>query len=130
MQRLVKNGFQFTESYRAKRNRELAKRGNNNVFDFLESEGYIRLKSDASTSSKELYKDRILMHIENFTMLIGMLENSLCDHHNAVMAAHPCEVPKKHFEKMRSLPPPDAVQGFGISQQAFCKNDRPFSSST
>ena len=70
------------------------------------------------------------MHIENFTMLIGMLENSLCDHHNAVMAAHPCEVPKKHFEKMRSLPPPDAVQGFGISQQAFCKNDRPFSSST
>ncbi len=100
LQRLVKNGFQFTESYRAKRNRELAKRGNNNVFDFLESEGYIRLKSDASTSSKELYKDRILMHIENFTMLIGMLENSLCDHHNAVMAAHPCEVPKKHFARM------------------------------
>ena len=56
LQRLVKNGFQFTESDRAKRNRELVKRDNNNVFDFLESEGYIRLKADASTSSKELYE--------------------------------------------------------------------------
>ena len=53
---LVKNGFQFTESDRAKRNRELVKRDNNNVFDFLESEGYIRLKADARTSSKELYE--------------------------------------------------------------------------
>ena len=56
LQRLVKNGFQFTESDRAKHNRELVKRDNNNVFDFLESEGYIRLKADASTSSKELYE--------------------------------------------------------------------------
>ena len=56
LQRLVKNGFQFTESDRAKRNRELVKRDNNNVFDFLESEGYIRLKADAYTSSKELYE--------------------------------------------------------------------------
>ena len=56
LQRLVKNGFQFTESDRAKCNRELVKRDNNNVFDFLESEGYIRLKADACTSSKELYE--------------------------------------------------------------------------
>ena len=56
LQRLVKNGFQFTESDRAKHNRELVKRDNNNVFDFLESEGYIRLKADACTSSKELYE--------------------------------------------------------------------------
>lgn len=56
LQRLVKNGFQFTESDRAKRNRELVKRDNNNVFDFLESNGYIRLKADACTSSKELYE--------------------------------------------------------------------------
>ena len=56
LQRLVKNGFQFTESDRTKRNRELVKRDNNNVFDFLESEGYIRLKADACTSSKELYE--------------------------------------------------------------------------
>ena len=56
LQQLVKNGFQFTESERAKRNRELVKRDNNNVFYFLESEGYIRLKADACTSSKELYE--------------------------------------------------------------------------
>ena len=56
LQRLVNNGFQFTESDRAKRNRELVKRDNNNVFDFLESEGYIRLKADSCTSSKELYE--------------------------------------------------------------------------
>ena len=31
------------------------KRDNNNVFDFLESEGYIRLKADMSVTSKELY---------------------------------------------------------------------------
>ena len=48
--------YKRQESDRAKRNRELVKRDNNNVFDFLESEGYIRLKADACTSSKELYE--------------------------------------------------------------------------
>ena len=51
----MKNGFQFTESDRAKRNRELVKRDNNNVFDFLESEGYIRLKADSAIPSAALY---------------------------------------------------------------------------
>ena len=37
------------------RYREAVKRDNNNVFDFLESEGYIRLKADASISSKDCY---------------------------------------------------------------------------
>lgn len=32
------------------------KRDNNNVFDFLESEGYIRLKADCTISSKDLYE--------------------------------------------------------------------------
>ena len=56
LQRLVANNFKFTESQRTKENREAVKRDNNNVFDFLESEGYIRLKADACTSSKELYE--------------------------------------------------------------------------
>ena len=51
LQRLVSNNFKFTESQRTRENRD-----NNNVFDFLESEGYIRLKADASISSKELYE--------------------------------------------------------------------------
>ena len=54
LQRLVANNFKFTESQRTRENREAVKRDNNNVFDFLESEGYIRLKADASISSKEL----------------------------------------------------------------------------
>ncbi len=56
LQRLVGNKFKFTESERTKANRESVKRDNNNIFDFIESEGYIRLKADSSISSKELYE--------------------------------------------------------------------------
>ena len=56
LQRLVANNFKFTESQRTRDNREAVKRDNNNVFDFLESEGYIRLKADCTISSKELYE--------------------------------------------------------------------------
>ena len=55
LQRLVRNGFKFTESDRARQNRELVKRDNNNFFDFMEAEDYIRLKADACISSKDLY---------------------------------------------------------------------------
>ena len=55
LQRLVANNFKFTESQRTKENREAVKRDNNIVLDFLESEGYIRLKADASISSKDCY---------------------------------------------------------------------------
>ena len=56
LQRLVANNFKFTESQRTRDNREAVRRDNNNVFDFLESEGYIRLKADCTISSKELYE--------------------------------------------------------------------------
>ena len=56
LQRLVANNFKFTESDRTRENREAVKRDNNNIFDFLESEGYIRLKADSTISSKELYE--------------------------------------------------------------------------
>jgi len=56
LQRLVSNNFKFTESERAKENRESVKRDNNNIFDFLESEDYIRLDKDSSISSKDLYE--------------------------------------------------------------------------
>ena len=56
LQRLASSNFKFTESERTKANRESVKRDNNNIFDFMESEGYIRLKADASISSKELYE--------------------------------------------------------------------------
>ena len=56
LQRLVANNFKFTESDRIRENREAVKRDNNNIFDFLESEGYIRRKADASISSKDFYE--------------------------------------------------------------------------
>ena len=55
LRRLAANNFKFTESARTRANREAVKRDSNNVYDFLESEGYIRLKADASISSKDCY---------------------------------------------------------------------------
>lgn len=54
LQRLAANNFKFTESDRTRENREAVKRDNNNVYDFLDSDGYVRLKADMSASSKEL----------------------------------------------------------------------------
>ena len=56
LQRLVANNFKFSESDRIRENREAVKRDNNNIFDFMESVGYIRLKADASISSKLFYQ--------------------------------------------------------------------------
>lgn len=65
LQRLVRNHFQFTESARIQENRESVKRDNNNLFDFMESVGYIRLKADGSISSKELYEIYVMWCEEN-----------------------------------------------------------------
>ena len=56
LQQFVGNTFKFTESQRTKDNREAVKRDNNNVFDSLDSEGYIRLKADSTISAKDLYE--------------------------------------------------------------------------
>ena len=45
LQRLAANNFKFTESDRTRENREAVKRDNNNVYDFLDSDGYVRLKA-------------------------------------------------------------------------------------
>ena len=55
LQRLAANHFRFTESQRARENREALKRGHNNIYAFLESDGYIRRKAEGSISSKDLY---------------------------------------------------------------------------
>ena len=41
------------------------KRDNNNVYDFLDSDGYVRLKADLSASSKELYEAYQIYCTEN-----------------------------------------------------------------
>ncbi len=55
LQRLVKNSFQFTESGRAKLNREMVKKDANNIELFMESKGYIVHDLERSISSKDLY---------------------------------------------------------------------------
>ena len=56
LQRLAANRFRFTESTRTRTNREYVKRDSNNMIDFMESEGFIRLKADYGASSKEIYE--------------------------------------------------------------------------
>ena len=56
LRRLADNHFQFTESTRTRENREYVKRDSNNMIDFMESEGFIRLKADSSASSKDIYE--------------------------------------------------------------------------
>ena len=58
LQRLAANNFKFTESERTRGNREAVKRDNNNVYDFLDSDGYVRLKADLS--AKMCIRDRVL----------------------------------------------------------------------
>ena len=65
LQRLAANNFKFTESDRTRENREAVKRDNNNVYDFLDSDGYVRLKADMSASSKELYEAYQIYCTEN-----------------------------------------------------------------
>lgn len=56
LHRLISNGYRFTVSNRAAENVETIKRSNNNILDFLASEGYIRFKADMEASSKAIYE--------------------------------------------------------------------------
>ena len=56
LHRLIANGYSFTVSNRSAENIELIRRSNNNILDFLQSEGYIRFKADAESSSKAIYE--------------------------------------------------------------------------
>ena len=83
LQRLVANNFKFTESDRIRANREAVKRDNNNIFDFVESEGYIRLRADASISSKDFYeiyemwcRENSLIPLKNRSFSDAMVANA------------------------------------------------------
>lgn len=55
LQRLIANNYRFTISERARENMAEAVSDGNNAVDFMRSEGYIRLKSDAEASSRDVY---------------------------------------------------------------------------
>ena len=65
LQRLIANKFQFTESERTRNNREYVKRDSVNLLDFLEDEGFVRLKADCGASSKEIYETYTMWCEEN-----------------------------------------------------------------
>lgn len=56
LQRLVRNQFRFSESERAKGNRNVVKQDANNVILFMNSDGYIERSPNRTISSKELYR--------------------------------------------------------------------------
>lgn len=56
LQRLVRNQFRFSESERAKGNRNVVKQDANNVILFMDSDGYIERSPNRTISSKELYR--------------------------------------------------------------------------
>lgn len=55
LQRLIRNGFQFTLSDRARANMDAAVADGNNIVEFMKSQGYFRLKADCEVSSKDFY---------------------------------------------------------------------------
>ena len=55
LQRLIRNGFQFTLSDRASANMDAAVADGNNIVEFMKSEGYFRLKADSEVSSRDFY---------------------------------------------------------------------------
>ena len=56
LQRLVANHFRFTESVRARSNRETIKQDANNVLLFMEAGDYIQLTPEGKVGSQELYE--------------------------------------------------------------------------
>ena len=65
------------------------KRDNNNVLEFLESEGYIRFQAEASASSKELYESYRLWCEEN--SMTALKNRSFSDAMIAVQAKYNLE---------------------------------------
>ena len=56
LKRLLKNEYRFTISERAKKNLHEAMESGNNIIDFMQSSGYIRLEENTTTTSKNLSK--------------------------------------------------------------------------
>ena len=56
LRRLFDNSWRFTESERARANRELVRRESNNILEFLEAGDYISFGPDRKISSKECYE--------------------------------------------------------------------------
>lgn len=65
LERLISNNYVFTESDRAKANREAVQSNSCNAIEFFESEGFIKFNPKGSITSKELYEVYCCWCIEN-----------------------------------------------------------------
>lgn len=78
LQRLIRNGFQFTLSDRASANMDAAVADGNNIVEFMKSEGYFRLKADSEVSSKDFYEVYRLWCEDN--ALNPLAQKTLCSY--------------------------------------------------
>ena len=56
LHRLVENGFEFSVSEKTKKNKSEVIKDNNNIVEFLNSDGYIAFDPKGTATSKDLYK--------------------------------------------------------------------------
>lgn len=56
LKRMLKNNYRFTLSERANRNLHEAMESGNNIIAFMKSSGYIRLETNTTATSKNLYQ--------------------------------------------------------------------------
>lgn len=82
LHRLLDNNYRFTISAKSVESKEFAKRNANNVIEFMRSEGYIRLKADATIPSKDLYAIYKMWCEDNgyTTMALRTMSGTLKDH--------------------------------------------------
>ena len=78
LRRLIANDYRLTLSDRARENMSEAVSDGNNAVDFMKSEGYIRLKSDAEASSRDVYAVYKLWCEDNAVNPLS--QRSLCLH--------------------------------------------------
>lgn len=120
LKRLLENDFRFTISQRAQENIETAIRESNNIIQFMESEGYIRLKMDSSITSKNLHKIYTKWCSDNASKPVS--QNTLSrylnahrnqyrlEHDNNVYDGHHCRV--NGFLGIEALINPDCLPDF------------------
>lgn len=130
LQRLVANGFRFTESVRAINSRKSVQQDANNLIAFMESTDYIRFDPEMSIASEELYKIYCVWCKENG--LIPMKQRSVSGFLYANLEKYGIEYSNNHLNyahrRVRGFrgiaavihPTDDALNGF---HQVWPKNN-------
>ena len=65
LKRLIRKGYRFSVSNRMKQNLDTVKREANNIIEFMESTGYIRLEEGTHAASKQIYSAYLKWCVDN-----------------------------------------------------------------